>query len=38
MQTQNLEERLAPLKKEVPARDFERHPRVVKDIAELPTL
>ena len=38
MQSQDVEKRLAQLKREVLTRSFERHPLVVKDIGELPTL
>jgi len=36
MSPQDLENRLTQLKQEVPTRGFERHPLVVKTIAELP--
>lgn len=34
---EDLEERLAQLKREVPTRGFERHPWVLKNISDLPT-
>jgi hypothetical protein len=37
MSPQDLETRLTQLKREVPTRGFERHPLVVKTIAELPS-